>query len=222
MARSDELIKKSIVDQMTRDDRVDASGISTKVINGIVTLSGEVPTYYARSAAHEVAVDTVGVLDVQNDLVVNYPDFISIPTDSEIQEALNHRLLANPDIDLKELEVDVNAGLVTLKGTVNTYWKKIRAQQLAAHEPGVVSIDNHIAVVPTDNFLDKVLAEEVINSLESKALVDAEDVTVQVNEGEVTLTGKVPNWSARRAAEEAVIYNAGVTNLINRLTVSNL
>lgn len=222
MARSDELIKKSIVDQMTRDDRVDASGISTEVSNGIVTLSGEMPTYYARSAAHDVAVDTVGVQDVQNDLKVNYPDFITVPSDSEIQESLNHRLLANPDIDLRELEVAVNAGLVTLKGTVTAYWKKIRAQQLAAHEPGVVSIDNHIAVVPTDDFLDKVLAEGVVNSLESKALVDAEDVTVQVHDGEVTLTGMVPNWSARRAAEEAVIFKAGVTNLINRITVSSL
>jgi osmotically-inducible protein OsmY len=70
MARSDELIKKNIVDQMTRDDRVDASGISTEVSNGIVTLSGEVPTYYAKSAAHEVAVDTMGVLDEVDKLVM--------------------------------------------------------------------------------------------------------------------------------------------------------
>lgn len=222
MARSDELIKKSIVDQMTRDGRVDASGISTEVSNGIVTLSGEVPTYYARSAAHEVSEDTVGVLDIQNELVVNYPDFISAPTDSEIQEAVKQRLLANPDIALRELEVDVNAGWVTLRGTVDAYWKKMRAQQLVAHEPGVVSIENHIAVVPTDDFLDKVLAENIVNSLETRALVDEEDVTVQVHEGEVTLTGMVPNWNARRAAEEAVVYNAGVRNLINRVTVSNV
>lgn len=222
MTRSDELIKKSIVDQMTRDDRVDASGISTEVNNGIVTLSGEVPTYYARTAAFEVAADTVGVLDVQNELVVNYPDFIAVPPDSEIQEAVNHRLLTHPDIDLKDLEVAVNAGRVTLKGTVNAYWKKIQAQHLAAHEPGVFSIENHIAVVPTDDYTDKVLAEGIVHSLETRAPVDAEDVTVQVHGGEVTLRGRVPNWSARRAAEEAVIYHAGVTNLINQLTVSTL
>ena len=58
-----------------------------------------------------LTVVAVGVLDVQNDLVVNYPDFISVPTDSEIQESLNQRLLTNPDIDLRKLEKDVNAGL---------------------------------------------------------------------------------------------------------------
>ena len=221
MARSDELIKKCIVDQMTRDDRVDASGISTEVSSGTVTLSGEVPTYFARSAAHEVAEDTAGVLDVQNNLVVNYPDFIPVPPDSEIQEALKHRFLTNPDIDLRKVEVDVNDGSVILRGTVNAYWKKMRAQELAANEPGVVSIDNHIAVVTTDDYLDKALAENIVNSLEAKALVNAEDVTVKVQEGEVTLKGMVPNWSALRAAEDAVLYNPGITNVINLVTVSN-
>ena len=38
MARMDELIKQDIIDQLVRDDRVDASKVSVEVSNGTVTV----------------------------------------------------------------------------------------------------------------------------------------------------------------------------------------
>ena len=47
------------------------------------------------------------------------------------------------------MEVIVSAGRVTLRGTVDAYWKKNHAETLVADEPGVIFIENLLAVVPT-------------------------------------------------------------------------
>jgi osmotically-inducible protein OsmY len=171
MARTDELIKKDIIDQLVRDNRVDASKITIEVNKGDVTLSGEVPTYFARSAAYEDVRNLMGVMDVKNELKVSYPSAISMPPDIEIRTSIGNRLSANPDIDLRDMEVVVDAGHVTLKGTVDAYWKKIHAEELVAAEPGVVLIENLLAVVPTGDFLDRAIADDIVDSLECNEYV---------------------------------------------------
>jgi osmotically-inducible protein OsmY len=222
MARTDELIKQDIVDELVRDNRVDASRISVEVSNGTVTLRGEVPTYFSRSSAYDIAQGTLGVTNVRNQLIVEYPATIPVPTDSEIENSIRSRLAANPDVDLIDLEVIVSAGEVTLRGTVDAYWKKMYVEDIVSTEPGVVLIENHLAVVPSDDIVDKVVAEDIVDSLETRAAVDADDVNVRVRDGEVTLTGTVPSWNARWAAEEAAMYTAGVKNVTNRTAVTGV
>jgi len=55
MAKTDELIKKDVIEQLVRDDRIDASNIHIEVSNGTVTLRGEVPTYFSKTSAFEDA-----------------------------------------------------------------------------------------------------------------------------------------------------------------------
>ncbi|MFO7963120.1 MAG: BON domain-containing protein [Desulfobacterales bacterium] len=219
MARTDELIKKDIIDQMARDDRVNAAKVNVEVSNGTVTLRGEVPTYFARSAAYDDALGTLGVTYVRNQLLVTYPPSVSLPTDLEIEDNIREKISANPDLDLIDVDVNVSAGTVTLKGTVDAYWKKIHAENLVASEPGVILIENHLAVVPTDDIVDISIAEDIVDTLESRSAVDADDVNVRVRNGAVTLTGSVPSWSARKAAEEAAVYTAGVKDVINRIAI---
>jgi osmotically-inducible protein OsmY len=219
MASLDELVKKAIVAQMVRDDRIDASRVNVEVDSGIATLRGEVPTYYARAAAFDAARDTMGVVNVINQLVVRYHADTLIPTDFEIENSVIQRLSANPDIDLVDMEVIVQDGVVTLKGSVDAYWKKLHAENIVANESGVKVIENHLAVVPTDNVVDKSIAQDIIDSLENRASVNADDVNVRVTDGYVTLTGFVPSWSARQASHEAAVYTAGVTGVENQLEI---
>lgn len=51
MARTEEQIKRDVVDQLFWDIRVDASDVTVEVSNGTVTLRGTVPTYLAAKAA---------------------------------------------------------------------------------------------------------------------------------------------------------------------------
>jgi osmotically-inducible protein OsmY len=222
MARTDELIKKDVIDQLVRDGRVDASKVSVEVSNGAVTLRGNVPSYLSKSSAHVDAQEILGVTDVINQLVVKYPPTIPVPTDLEIENNIKNSLTANPDIDLIEMEVIVSSGRVTLKGTVDACWKKIHAEELVFTEPGVEEIENHLAVVPTGNITDKAIAEDIVASLESKAAVSADGVEVKVTDGDVMLTGSVPNWGIWKAAREAAFYTAGVRKVTNRLKVMGL
>jgi osmotically-inducible protein OsmY len=222
MTSTDELIKRDVVNHLAWDDRVDASRVTVQVSNGTVTLIGEVPSYFSKSAAKEDAQDILGVIDVINQLSVAYPSTIAIPTDTEIENNIRMKLGANPDINLLDMDVEVNAGTVVLRGTVETYWKKLYAENLIEPEPGVVFIENHLAVVPTENVIDQEIANDIIRSIEAKANVNAENVDVKVTNGNVMLTGMVSNWSARCSVFESALYTAGVVDVDNQLAVAGL
>ena len=208
--------------ELARDTRIDASKIEVTVDNGRVTLSGEVPTLLGKSAATDDALAILGVTEVNNLTKVNYPPSFTLPTDEEIKENVLSRLIGSPDLDLSDLDVTVDAGVVTLKGTVDTYWKKSFLEDLVAFEAGVTFIENHVAVVPTDDLLDKAIAEDIVASLEERAIVDVDDVDVSVSDGVVALDGSVPNWAVRQTAANAVFYTAGVKTLNNNLVISGL
>ncbi|MFO7911866.1 MAG: BON domain-containing protein [Desulfotignum sp.] len=220
--KTDELIKQSVVYELARDMRVDASKIEVTVDNGRVTLTGEAPTLLGKSAATDDALAILGVVDVDNLIVVKYPSTIRIPTDAEIKENVLMKLAGNPDIDVLDLDVTVDAGVVILRGTVDTYWKRAFLEDLVVPEAGVTFIENHVAVTPTDDVHDKVIAEDIVASLEARANVDADDIEVSVSDGVVELTGSVPDAAARQAAAKAAFHPAGVKMLHNNLVITRL
>ncbi len=222
MARIDEQIKKDVVDELYWDDRVDASKVNVEVSNGIVTLRGEVPTYFASTAAYYDALGILGVVNVRNQLAVRYPVGKSVPTDEELETELRRKLAWNPDIDVLDMEIDVSAGVVTLHGTVDAYWKKLYAEDLVASEPGVIFINNYLAITPEKDIIDQDIANDIVRSLEARSAVFADDVTVRVRNGHVTLTGTVPSWAARESAHDAAAYTAGVVDVENRILVSGI
>ncbi len=84
---------------------------------------------------------------------------------------------------------------------------------------GVIDVVNKLAVVPTEDINDKLIAEDIEAALERNLYVNAEDVTVKVENGEVTLTGSVPNWHARGKAYDVAAYTLGVKDVHDYLTI---
>jgi osmotically-inducible protein OsmY len=72
--RSDERIREDANDRLTEDWRVDASGISVKVEDGEVTLSGSVSRREDKRRAEDIVEDISGVKHVQNNLRVRQAD----------------------------------------------------------------------------------------------------------------------------------------------------
>jgi hypothetical protein len=66
---------------------------------------------------------------------------------------------------------------------------------------------------------DEMLREVVCEQLTEDPFIDAVDVSVDVHEGEVTLTGTVPSRSQKMRAEDLVADTHGVTEIHNMLTV---
>jgi osmotically-inducible protein OsmY len=219
---SKEKIKKDIVDQIFWDSRVDASKIQVKVKDGEVVLKGEVPNYNAKSSASRDAWSIEGVRAVRNEIEVKYPVSIEIPTDDEIATNIRTSLTLNRSIDSTDIEITVAGGIVTLEGAVDAYWKKSKVEELASGVAGVIDIVNKLAIVPTENFLDKDIAEDIMGSISRNFKVNAEKVDVKVQNGEVTLSGTVADWSAYRAVMDAAEFTAGVTDITDNLVIESL
>lgn len=217
--RSSEEIKKDAVDHLYWDSRVDASDIQVTVSDGIVTLSGTVPAYSNRQAAESDIWAVAGVKGVDNRLTIQYPPGVTVPADAELESHIENMLLWQPDIDSRDINVTVASGHVTLRGTVDAFWKKIIAEEIATSLTGVVDLTNELAVVPSRRVEDKEIAADITNALERNTNIDVNMVEVQVAGGVVTLSGSVGDLAALRAAYDCARYTPGVINVINRLAI---
>ena len=215
MARSNERIKKDIVDHLYWDVRVDASEVKVVVEDGKVTLSGTVPSFQARVAAEDDAYVIPGVYAVDNDIIVRYVN--PLPSESELGDRVRSSLSWSPDIDSAGLEVNVENGVVTLNGTVSSLWEKLKAEEVATNVSQATKVVNDIAVVPTENLVDERIAEDITRALERIILTDTDKVDVTVRDGVVILDGKVPTWESRNLVVNIVHHTPGVKAIDERL-----
>jgi osmotically-inducible protein OsmY len=66
----DESIAHSIARALERNAGIDTESILVSVENGVVTLSGIVPSWGARQGAYETALHTEGVIDIKDNLIL--------------------------------------------------------------------------------------------------------------------------------------------------------
>ncbi|WP_051558869.1 BON domain-containing protein [Allorhizobium undicola] len=72
--RTDARILEDVNDRLSEDAAVDASDIEVQVVEGDVTLSGEVANRYEKRRAEDIADSISGVVNVQNNIRVKRPD----------------------------------------------------------------------------------------------------------------------------------------------------
>jgi osmotically-inducible protein OsmY len=70
MMNNDMLIQKDVMDEIKWEPALNASEIGVTVKNGIVTLSGQVDSFYKKTAAENAAKKVVGVKAVAEDIQV--------------------------------------------------------------------------------------------------------------------------------------------------------
>lgn len=219
VAITDRELSTRIKDQVYWDGRVNAADVGVNVEDGRAILTGKVPSYRAKMAATEDAWTVAGINTVDNQLQVQYPPTVTVPPDAEIASNVKNSLVWDPDIDSTKVDVTVAGGIATLMGTVDAYWKKFQAENDAYWVTGVVDVVNEIGVVPTDQPIDEAIARDIEAALGRNINVNVEDVTVEVENGVVTLTGTVPTWAAWRAAYNTAIYTSGVVDVVDRLVI---
>jgi osmotically-inducible protein OsmY len=217
---TDEAIKRDIAAHLEWDDRIDTSRLNVSIVDGDVTLEGIVPTYTAREAAKALAWSVEGVRSVIDKMQIAATAGADLPTDLEIQSILDDILEWDPEVDGEDIEVKVLDGWVTLRGSVDTYWKKLRVAEKLSAVRGVKGMTNELAVVLTKSVTDKVIAEGIVEAIDRDIRVNVDDVTVVVDRGVVELSGIVPTWRARAASENAARYTAGVVDVDNGIVVS--
>src|SRR5687768_11781504 len=89
--RNDSDIKKRILLELKWDSRIPWASISVEVVDGVVSLSGDVSSYAQKLAAQEATHRVAGVLDVANEINVK-PGNGFMRTDTDIVNAVRNAL----------------------------------------------------------------------------------------------------------------------------------
>jgi osmotically-inducible protein OsmY len=142
-------------------------------------------------------------------------------TGAEIQQDVLRELKWDTRVDETDVGVEVDEGIVTLTGTVDSWGKKVAAEEAAHRVWGVLDVANDIIVrLPgAPGRTDTEIAQAVRRALEWDIFVPKERVKSTVSEGVVTLKGEVDTWAERDDADRAVRYLAGVRGVVNQLGV---
>jgi osmotically-inducible protein OsmY len=142
-----------------------------------------------------------------------------VRTDAEIQQHVLEELVWDPEIEVTEIGVEVDDGIVTLTGTIDSYAKKLAAERAAFRVDGVRAVANDLLVQPEGIGVvtDTSIARAIANAFEWNSAIPVEQVQITVAEGRVTLEGEV-NWQYQRTAAETIVHRVpgvrDVTNLI--------
>jgi osmotically-inducible protein OsmY len=148
---------------------------------------------------------------------------VSTRSDEEIQRDVLDELKWDARVRPNEIGVAVKDGVVTLTGWVDSYLKKIAAEEDAYHVPGVKAVVNDIEVrLPgSAQRSDPDLAKAVLDALKWDAGIPTDKIQVTVDHGWVTLKGEVEYYFQKRDAERAVERLSGVRGVTNLLVVKS-
>ncbi|HNY66378.1 MAG TPA: BON domain-containing protein [Deltaproteobacteria bacterium] len=218
--RKPEDIRRDVYSQLAWDNRVGHTNIIVRVTDdGTVILSGMVSSYADRFEAEEDAYAVSGVKRVENHLSVSMPPEYPVPEDEDIAAQIENLLRWNPTVDASRIQVLVKNGILTLTGSVDSAWQKYRVEHLAEDIAGVISVENMLAVQPIGEVSDDDIRNDILDTLARNTFINASNITVSVQGGEVTLSGVVDNHLSRRTALGIAHNTNGVTDVHDHLEI---
>jgi osmotically-inducible protein OsmY len=186
---ADHEIQAAISQRLAMDGRIDPKAIRVKVDNGRAMLSGTVETLTEKALAENLVASTFGVKAVDNQLLVK-----PAPTkDIAVEQAVKEAVKSTPALQKSDIQVSVNEGVVTVKGTVEKQSQSLAAEVAAKTVPGVIRVVNMLKV--THPRPDREIEKDVVFYLQSSSLVNLDDVDAVVKNGVVTLNGSIDNLS---------------------------
>ncbi len=143
-------------------------------------------------------------------------------SDNELQSEVMFQLGWDSRVKQTEIGVTVHKGIVTLTGKVESYAKKLAAQQAAHRVKGVLDVANDIEVhIPGSlSRTDEEIARAVRHALEWNVLVLADNIHSTVSNGWVTLEGDAEYYRERVDAERIISQLPGVRGVTNEIQVS--
>jgi osmotically-inducible protein OsmY len=143
--RDDEGIYRDIRDAIASDYLLIKDRINFYVIDGIVTLKGNVTSNYEKSRVEKDIERIIGLKDIMDFIIV---DWLPIYTDDVLKDRIFDRLVSNWETWplLNKIIINVKDGRATLTGTVDTWAQFREAGRITVQTDGIRSVDNRLVV----------------------------------------------------------------------------
>lgn len=213
--RSDLRVHEDVVAELDWDARFDPGELGVEVDDGIVTLRGTVSSIAKLNAAADVAARIPGVRAIVNELTVQPAHELD-----DLTLASQARLALEMDSDVPNERIDcvVRERRLTLRGSVDHAYQRDAARRAVSHLGGLYGVDIAIDVRGHTRG-DPAIDRDLHDALQRRA-IRADHLSYRVENGEVTLSGRVPELADRLAAEEIAWRTRGVRHVIDQIEVT--
>jgi osmotically-inducible protein OsmY len=228
--RTDSDMQTDIKERLRWDTLVDDSLINVSVKDATATLTGVVGSAAeARRAQFDAWI--TGIKNVRADglTVERWARDDDLRTskyvhksDQDVRKAVQAALRYDPRLNGFPMDVTVDDGIVRLTGSVGNLRAKRAASDTARNTVGVVEVENYLHVRPAGELGPQTIDRSVRDAFKRDALLNGDDIVVDVDNGIVSLYGIVDTPIEKSQAEDVASRIAGVTEVRNYLTVQNL
>ncbi|WP_062224326.1 BON domain-containing protein [Aureimonas sp. D3] len=214
----DTTLRRTVMDALEFEPSIDAADIGVAVENGIVTLTGHVPTFSQKATTERIVMRVKGVTGVAEKIEVR-PLGTHRTADDEIARRAVNTLNWNTAVPANAVKVKVEGGWVTLSGKVEWQYQRVAAYDAVKTLLGVIGVANLIELTPRVQPAD--VKKRIEDALKRDAALEAKAIDVDVHHGEVTLSGRVRAWPERHAVESAAWSAPGVRHVTDNITVAS-
>ena len=213
---TDNSLQQAVLDELKWEPSVNAAHIGVTAKGGVVTLSGDVSSFTEKVAAARAARRVNGVKGVAEDIKVRYS--FSKVDDTDIAQKALQTLSWDIEVPDERVKVEVEDGWVTLTGTVNWNYQRNAAEADVRKLKGVLGVINNISINPTVKASDA--REKIKAALKRNAAVEADNISIAIEGGKVTLSGEVNSWGEDDIVRSTAWAAPGVTEVVDNLVVA--
>ena len=210
-------LERYVSDELHWDPKIDDSAIGVSADDGVVTLRGTLGSFREKRDAKKDAQRVYGVKSVKDELevrILNDDRRADADLRGDVLQALMLDSIVPSTIDAK-----VDDGKVTLTGTAPWRFQRDEAESVAGNVRGVISVENDVDLVPPGPTAHDV-QHSIRKAMERNAMVDADSVKVESENGTVTLRGTVSSWADHDQAVDTAWAAPGVTNVKDHILVA--
>ena len=215
--KTDTQLQSDVMAELKWDPSFNAAEIGVEVKNGVVTLSGHVDKYAEKWAAERAAQKVAGVKALAIELDVALPGS-SNRSDADIARTAENVLEWTTNWPKDHVKVMVEKGWVTLTGEIDYEYQRKLASSSVRHLMGVTGVSNQVTI--KSKLTSSTVKADIEAALKRRAITDADEIMVTVNNSEVTLTGVVHSWSERDMVNDTVWNTSGVTDVNDNISVA--
>jgi hyperosmotically inducible protein len=189
--------------------------LSASIVAALVLVAAPV---YVAAAAGDAAQPTVGEKVEKKAKAVK-----ARLSDSWVTAKTKIALFADDRVKGRQVNVDTNSGVVTLRGTVDSDAARSAAEEIARSTKGVKSVKNDLEVVaPSERKVAAASDKDINRQVQARLSEDArlKKVDPRTDAGVVTLKGDVPTITDSARASELAREVPGVRAVRNELNTN--